>query len=131
MSFDFPHRRRIEKRMADHQDQAFSVSNLDQFFTFRGGGGHRLFDEGVFAGQQACLGEWKVVLDRGGNHNRIQPRYSNHLPKVFHRLGSWIQGAEVLQAPLVYITHCPHTTIRERVEITNQIRPPVAASNYA
>src|SRR5450432_4445377 len=54
---DLLHRGGIEKRVADHQHNASAFRDLDQLLTLRRGGGHRLLNKGVFAGQQACFGQ--------------------------------------------------------------------------
>src|ERR1035438_4025921 len=122
--------RRIEEGVADHEDHALALGDIDQLFALGGGAGHRLFDQRVLAGEEARLGHRVVVLDGGRNHHGVQGGAVEHVVEAGVGLDVRVQGAEVLQPIFADVAHQLHLAFRDRTKIADEIRPPVAASHY-
>jgi hypothetical protein len=84
--------------MADHQHEALTFSDFDQFFTLLRAGGHRFLDKRMFTRKQAGLREFIVMLDRCSNRDRVQPRAIEQVVVVGHALDLRIEAPHVLQA---------------------------------
>ena len=57
--------------MADHQHQAHAFGDIDQLLTLGRAGGHRFFDQRMFACNQAGFRQGIVVLQRRGYSDRM------------------------------------------------------------
>src|SRR5258708_23121681 len=91
-SDNFTYRSRIQECVANHQDEAITLSNFYQFFTLRGRRCHRLFDECMFAGKQARFGQRIVIFDWSGNNHSIYSYAVEQVLKVTHALDVRIEG---------------------------------------
>jgi hypothetical protein len=92
---DLLNRGGIEEGMTDHEHKASTLRELDQLLALRRGRSHRLLNESVLAGQQAFLGQSKVVLHGRGNRNGVQSGYPEKLPEIGEGRDRGIECAEM------------------------------------
>src|SRR5271166_5771022 len=128
---DFTDGSRIKECVANHQHQPLAFSDFDKFFALRRRGGHRFLDQRMFTGKQGGLGQWKVVLDRRGDDNCIQPHAIEQMSKVSHALYIRIQAPHVLQSRFAEIAHRSEIAIGQRFEVPNEIGAPISTSDHA
>src|SRR5579863_6982434 len=126
---DFADGRRIEEVVAGHQDQALLFGDGDQFLALRGGGGHRLLDEGVLAREQRGLGHRVMQPHGGGDDHGVQAGAVERVVEVGFALDFGIEIMQVLQTRLVQVAHQLELAIRQGPEIADEVWPPITAAD--
>lgn len=122
-------RRRIQKRVTDHEDETVSLRDFDQFFALGRRGGHRFLNEGMFPGKQASFGEWVMIIHRCGDNDRDQSPVIQKALVTCHVLHACIQRAHMLQARFTEVAHRFNMTTGQASEVADEIGTPLAASD--
>ena len=128
---DLLHRRRVEKRVVDHQGEAAAVRLVDQVQDLVGGLGQRLLDQHVLAGPQRRQRQLVVGMDRRGDRDGIDARVPQQVAEVMGRHDIGMEAPALGQVGCAQVGHADDAGGLAGREIANEVRPPVAVADDA
>ena len=129
--FNFADDGRIQKRVTGHEHETVFLGDVHQFFALFNGGSHRFFDERVLASEQRGFRKRKVGLDVGSDDDGVQVDAVEHMLVVGGGFNFGVKRLEMFEATGIQIAHHLEVHVRQRTEVTNEVRSPVTATRHA
>ena len=127
---DLLHRSGKQEGMIHHDFQILAIGKLDQFLRLRGAIGERFFDKNVFPILESCFCQLVVRPYRRHHRHCIDSGRCQNLICVRRKRNGRMGLAQPVPEIRILITHQGHFRIVVSLKIPNDVRPPVAVSNY-
>ncbi len=125
----FAHGRCVFERVSDHEDPIHILGNFNERQARLKRMGDGLLHKYMFAVKKRCSGQFIVSEYRCGNADSVQTRILKKRCGLRGRFDVRIESFNTFEPIDIFITTYQHVGISQPVEIPNQIRSPVSASN--
>jgi hypothetical protein len=127
---DLHHRRAVQERVPGHQHQAVLGSEREELSGVLHGGCERLLDEDVLARVQRSRGQLEVRGDGSRDRDRVHVIGGQHVRVLGRGPHARVTAQHLVERLRPRVDHPHGLRTIERVEIADDVRPPVAHADH-
>ena len=127
--FHAAHGRRKQEGVADHQNEAMAIGELDKLLSFSFGASDWFFDENMFADTEGGFGHLMVEADGSSNDQGVKLGIFQEVFKATRRCDFRIKTAHMIEARLTGVAQNLEFAILGLAQIADEVRSPITTSH--